>query len=343
MAFKLDSIFNQKTLSQATDSYKVQYIERRKIVPNDRNKEIYNTNKILLLSYGIEDKGLLEPLIVKKESNGTYTLLSGHRRLLAIEALVERNPDKKAEFDVLPCIERNNGDENEEILIDANIYNRDKSDAEKAAELQRKKEILEQRKANGEKINGRLLELIASEMNISYHQAKKLNAINNNATEQVHDAFKDGEISTETAYQISKLDDDKQNELISESRKSNTTLTTKDVSVAVMNTSLDKNDSSTEQETDYSVFSEDNDYVKEKVKGASSLSDVTSDSKLDSGHNNSNTSKYGVYNEKSDICNELIRVMSFFTQQDDTVILPKESVSDIRYVLERACLYLSEN
>ena len=38
MAFKLDSIFNSKTLSQANDSYKVQYIERSKIIPNEHNK-----------------------------------------------------------------------------------------------------------------------------------------------------------------------------------------------------------------------------------------------------------------------------------------------------------------
>lgn len=47
MAFKLDSIFNSKTLSQANDSYKVQYIERSKIIPNEHNKEIYSTDKTL--------------------------------------------------------------------------------------------------------------------------------------------------------------------------------------------------------------------------------------------------------------------------------------------------------
>ena len=80
-----------KHLSQANDSYKVQYIERSKIIPNEHNKEIYSTDKTLLLSYGIEDKGLLEPLIVKKDDEGTYTLLSGHRRLAAIEIICKRN------------------------------------------------------------------------------------------------------------------------------------------------------------------------------------------------------------------------------------------------------------
>ena len=212
MAFKLDSIFNSKTLSQANDSYKVQYIERSKIIPNEHNKEIYSTDKTLLLSYGIEDKGLLEPLIVKKDDEGTYTLLSGHRRLAAIEIICKRNPDKASDFEVLPCILRND-DDDEEILIDANFYNREKTDAEKAKELAKKKEKLAQRKANGEKINGQLIKLIAEDMNISVHQAKKLNSINLNATDSVKDAFDAGEITVETAYHLSKADEKTQDDL----------------------------------------------------------------------------------------------------------------------------------
>lgn len=151
MAFKLDSIFNSKTLSQANDSYKVQYIERSKIIPNEHNKEIYSTDKTLLLSYGIEDKGLLEPLIVKKDDEGTYTLLSGHRRLAAIEIICKRNPDKASDFEVLPCILRND-DDDEEILIDANFYNREKLMLKKPKNLQRKRKNLNKEKLTVKKL-----------------------------------------------------------------------------------------------------------------------------------------------------------------------------------------------
>lgn len=46
------------------DSHKVIYVKRENISENPHNKEIYNTENIELLSYGIEDKGLLEPIIV---------------------------------------------------------------------------------------------------------------------------------------------------------------------------------------------------------------------------------------------------------------------------------------
>ena len=46
MAFKLDSIFNSKTLSQANDSYKVQYIERSKIIPNEQIRKFIQLTKL---------------------------------------------------------------------------------------------------------------------------------------------------------------------------------------------------------------------------------------------------------------------------------------------------------
>ena len=64
MAFKINSIFNSTTLSMANDSHKVIYVNRQNISENPHNKEIYSTENIELLSYGIEDKGLLEPIIV---------------------------------------------------------------------------------------------------------------------------------------------------------------------------------------------------------------------------------------------------------------------------------------
>ena len=64
MAFKINSIFNSTTLSMVNDSHKVIYVKRENISENPHNKEIYSTENIELLSYGIEDKGLLEPIIV---------------------------------------------------------------------------------------------------------------------------------------------------------------------------------------------------------------------------------------------------------------------------------------
>ena len=203
----------------ANDSHKVIYVNRQNISENPHNKEIYSTENIELLSYGIEDKGLLEPIIVSVLEKGSspentkYQIISGHRRMKAIARIIERNSPKADQFDYIPCIvrsipksiEQDDLTEYEE-LIDGNLFNRDKSEAERAKELELKKKILETR--------GKLLELIAEDMKISVHQAKKLDSINRNASESVKTAFEQGSLSTDAAYEFSRTDKATQDEAL---------------------------------------------------------------------------------------------------------------------------------
>lgn len=227
MPFKINSVFNSATLSLANDSHKVIYVKRENISENPHNKEIYSTENIELLSYGIEDKGLLEPIIVSvlkkgdSPENTLYQIVSGHRRMLAISRIVERNAQNASDFAYIPCIVRGKQKNTEademseyEDLIDGNLFNRNKSDAERAKELQMKKRILEKRKQNGERISGKILMLLASEMNISPHQAKKLDTINRNASDSVKKAFEQGELSTDAAFEFSKTDTETQDEAL---------------------------------------------------------------------------------------------------------------------------------
>ena len=227
MAFKINSIFNSTTLSMVNDSHKVIYVKRENISENPHNKEIYSTENIELLSYGIEDKGLLEPIIVSVLEKGSspentkYQIISGHRRMKAIVRIIERNSPKADQFDYIPCIVRSisksveqDGLTEYEELIDGNLFNRDKSDAERAKELELKRKILEARRKNGERITGKLLELIAEDMRISVHQAKKLDSINRNASESVKAAFEQGSLSTDAAYEFSRTDKETQDEAL---------------------------------------------------------------------------------------------------------------------------------
>ncbi len=56
--------------------------------------------------------------------------------------------------------------------------------------------------------------LLASEMNISPHQAKKLDTINRNASDSVKKAFEQGELSTDAAFEFSKTDTETQDEAL---------------------------------------------------------------------------------------------------------------------------------
>ena len=191
------------------------------------NQEVYSTENVELLSYGIEDKGLLEPIIVtilekgSSPENTKYQIVSGHRRMKAIARIIERNGANVADLSYIPCIVRSkpNGSAQDDLtanedLIDGNLFNREKSDAERAKEIQIKKRILEKRKQNGEHIPGKILMLIAAEMNISPHQAKKLDTINRNASDSVKKAFEQGALSTDAAFEFSKTDLETQDETL---------------------------------------------------------------------------------------------------------------------------------
>lgn len=213
-SFGIGSIFNKETVALAQDTHQVQYIEYDKLKPNPVNTKYYKTDDIEVLADSILDKGLIQPLTVVSDGDGTYTIISGHRRYLAIKFINDNVLSDK--FKSVPSIIRDIKTEleKEELLIDGNLWNRNKTDAERAKEIAGKKAILEQRKKNGEYIPGRIMSIIANEIGISERQAKKLNSININCSEEVKEMFDNGQINLETAYSLAHYDKDKQNDIV---------------------------------------------------------------------------------------------------------------------------------
>lgn len=213
-SFGIGSIFNKETVALAQDTHQVQYIEYDKLKPNPVNTKYYKTDDIEVLADSILDKGLIQPLTVVSDGDGTYTIISGHRRYLAIKFINDNKLSDK--FKSVPSIIRDIKTEleKEELLIDGNLWNRNKTDAERAKEIAGKKAILEQRKKNGEYIPGRIMSIIANEIGISERQAKKLNSININCSEEVKEMFDNGQINLETAYSLAHYDKDKQNDIV---------------------------------------------------------------------------------------------------------------------------------
>lgn len=231
----LNSILNEHTIKQMksnsgkqpSKSQRTVMVKLENILPNPKNSDVYETSGISELAANIETHGLIQPLVVYPSSvsedsedsvDMKYILISGHRRRLAMLKLVEDNSPRAADLEFVPCLvmelNENDSDNELELLVDSNISTREKTPAEKAKEISIKKEILLKRKERGETIQGKTIDIIAKEMGISLHQAKKFNAINVNASDEVKDAFNKGEISTQTAYELSKADTDTQNEIL---------------------------------------------------------------------------------------------------------------------------------
>ena len=155
--------------------------------------------------------------MVAATGNDRYVVISGHRRLAAFRLLAAEG---KAQFGVIPAICRTGltAAAVEEMLYDGNLFTEMPTDGELAAQLAWKKQRLLERKAAGEKIGGKMLELIAEELGIKAEAARRMDRVNRTAIPEVQKEFAAGSISLHEAYQTARQPPDKQQELLKKRR-----------------------------------------------------------------------------------------------------------------------------
>lgn len=149
------------------------------------------------LKSSIQEVGLLEPLVVVQEGE-QYKLISGHQRKKALEEL---GMDKVAVNIV------NLQDEDEKLaLIHANIKQRKLNDMELARVIKAEKEIIQQKIKKGTlKNQGRAIEQVANNLEISKDKAKRLDRLNLLIPE-LQLLVEQGKITTGKAQEIGLLD-----------------------------------------------------------------------------------------------------------------------------------------
>lgn len=148
------------------------------------NKNFYgqsdHDDDILELAESIKEIGLLHNIVVKSNSNGRYTLISGEKRTKAYKLLYEEQKDPK--WKSIPCKIRDDikNEIDEEItLIKANRDVRERSETIKAKEVERLESLYEKKKLSGEKV-GIVRKRIAEDLGISesmVHRYKKVNEL----------------------------------------------------------------------------------------------------------------------------------------------------------------------
>ena len=212
----ISGILNPESIAQARGTHTVSYIGIDKIRAHDKNR-YYDEKKVELLARDIEDIGLQSPIVVAATGNDRYVVISGHRRLAAFQLLAAEG---KAQFGVIPAICRTGltAAAVEEMLYDGNLFTEMPTDGELAAQLAWKKQRLLERKAAGEKIGGKMLELIAEELGIKAEAARRMDRVNRTAIPEVQREFAAGSISLHEAYQTARQPPDKQQELLKKRR-----------------------------------------------------------------------------------------------------------------------------
>ncbi len=195
-----------------TIDYKTINIPLIDILPNGDN--FYSVDDVDELKASIKAIGLQQNLIVVKDKETSkYRLLSGHRRYKAISEL--------GSFKSVPCRVLEISDIEEKlILIASNSTTRELTDYEKMEQIRKLKEIgVELKKKNDSLVPGRVRDFVAMYLNISSTKVGRLEAINNNLDTDLKEEYKKGNITTSVAYETSKLDNEKQKEVVKEIKK----------------------------------------------------------------------------------------------------------------------------
>lgn len=196
---------------QAKDNFKIDYINIDRIKRNEKN--FYEIVDIEALAEDIKLNGLNHNLVVRKLDNDMYELISGERRYTALSKLVNEG---NKEFNLVPCkvIESNDID-SEIILIQANAQSRELTEVEKLTQVERLQELYKIKKKNGEKVPGKIRDIIANDLNLSATQVGRYERINNKLIPELKAVIEQGNLTIANASEFSSLSEENQRVILS--------------------------------------------------------------------------------------------------------------------------------
>lgn len=227
-------LLNSESTKMQTVKMEIEYIKISDIIPNKKNQ--FSMDGIEELAQLIDQNGLEQPLVVRKNDAGEYVLLTGHRRLKAIQLL--QNEGKWA-IDSVPCVVKNlddiklplSEDLKENLAILSTNQTRDKTEADKLLEYRMFTEIYKELKSqgvtcipvgvnqDGEEVTQELKgvkkrEFVAGAMGVSTGQISKYEAVEKNGVEELKNAMLDNKLNIQTAEKISKMEPEEQKEIL---------------------------------------------------------------------------------------------------------------------------------
>ncbi|MBD7915843.1 ParB N-terminal domain-containing protein [Clostridium sp. Sa3CUN1] len=206
MLNKLSQNVKKANEIEAKSNFNVQYIDIKNIKRNEKNfYEIVNVDE---LAEDIKINGLNHNLVVRKLDDEQYELISGERRYTALSKLVAEGNEI---FALVPCkvIEANDID-SEIILIQANAQTRELSDLEKLEQVKRLSELYKMKKKNGEKVPGKIREIIANDLKLSPTQVGRYERINNKLIPELKEILEKGDLTINNASEFSTLSEENQ-------------------------------------------------------------------------------------------------------------------------------------
>jgi len=201
MAFNLDDVLGGLNVPKAGTGPELQIIDISALRADEKNFYAVTEESVAELAANIELVGLQQPLNVRPdpEHDGTYIVISGHRRLAALQLLVSEGKD----FAAVPCMTVENGSEalNELRLIYGNANTRQLSNWELSRQAERVQELFYQLKEEGMEFPGRMRDHVAQACQVSKSKLSRLKVINEQL-EVFVELWQNDKLSEAVAYEL---------------------------------------------------------------------------------------------------------------------------------------------
>lgn len=202
-AFNIADFAKTMQVSNSDTREQIEYIDMDLVSADERN--FYELSDIDDLAANIQLLGLQQPIRVRAGQGGAYTIVSGHRRMAALQKLVE---DGEERFRSVPCIVETDEASpamQELRLIFANSATRKLSSADLGKQAERIETLLYQLQEEGYEFPGRMRDHVAAACQVSRTKLATIAAIKNNLPQPFLGQWERGELTESAAYELSKI------------------------------------------------------------------------------------------------------------------------------------------
>ncbi len=213
-SFSIADMLNAQTKAEATKipsaHFRTEDISIKRMYRNKENR--YNLYNIEELASNIQAVGLRQNLEVIYDpcEEGDYRILSGERRWLALNQLVEEG---YKEYEIVTCKVCCPVSANMEKLelMATNSY-REKNNADLMMEVKEATETFRRLREEGTEVpgydlqSGRIRDIVASFLGLSRTKVAQIESINNNLIEILKTSLRSGKIPFSVAYELAGLD-----------------------------------------------------------------------------------------------------------------------------------------
>lgn len=212
--FGINDILNAKTKAAGqqaqTDGYKEIYLSPYEVKAAQENTH-QKLENIEELADSFLHVGQEQPTVLARV-NGEYRIIDGHRRNAANILNLERG-HKEYEKVLYRFMDMSEA-MYELRLLAGNGFTQELTPYEKMRLVERTKAaLIRAQEEDGLEIKGKMRDLVAAMVNESSSNVARMEVVNNNATDELKEQLKDGNIGFTAAYEAAKLKPEEQNEI----------------------------------------------------------------------------------------------------------------------------------